>query len=147
MNLSALGPNQTADVYAGAGNDQVTGGAGHDILLGAAGNDTLTGGAGDDLLIGGSDADRLVGSAGSDVLIAGILDDPCRDLDLRGALDSWRAAATVAMKRAAVKPLIGMILDDGTAGMLTGSAGADLFAASRLDRIIDLAAEDMAVRI
>ena len=51
-------------------------------------------------------------------------------------LDSWRAAATVALKRAAAQPLIDMILDDGAADMLAGSAGADLFGTSRLDRII-----------
>jgi Ca2+-binding RTX toxin-like protein len=147
IDVAALGSTQQADLYGAAGNDRITGGPAHDILLGGADNDTLTGGDGDDLLIGGAGSDRLVGSTGRDILIGGVLDDPCRDLDLRRVLDSWRAAATIPARLAAVRPIIDLILDDGAADMLTGSAGADLFVASRLDRIIDLAAEDMALRI
>ena len=146
VNLAALAPSQPADVHGGAGNDRITGGAGHDILLGGLGDDTLTGGNGDDLLIGGAGLDRLVGSNGSDMLIAGILDDPCHELNLRGVLDAWRSAATSAAKLAAAQPLIARVLDDAVSDMLTGTAGVDLFAVSRLDRIIDLTAQDLVAR-
>ena len=147
VNLSALQPSQAAEVYGGAGNDSITGGAAHDILLGGLGNDTLTGGNGDDLLIAGAGSDRLVGSNGNDMLIAGILNDPCRELDLRGVLDAWRSASSSASRLAAARPLIDLLLDDGAFDMLTGAAGVDLFAVSKLDRIIDLAAQDLVVRI
>jgi Ca2+-binding RTX toxin-like protein len=50
-----------------SGNN-VTGGAGNDVLMGVAGsNSTLSGDAGRDLLIGGSGADVLTGGEGTDV--------------------------------------------------------------------------------
>jgi Ca2+-binding RTX toxin-like protein len=50
-----------------SGNN-VTGGAGNDVLTGVAGsNSTLSGGAGRDLLTGGSGADVLTGGEGADV--------------------------------------------------------------------------------
>lgn len=73
-------------VYAGAGDDHVTGGEGVDILYGEGGNDVLRGQgakdflfgqAGVDQLDGGSGPDWLNGGAGSDVMFAvdGLLQD------------------------------------------------------------------------
>ena len=62
-------------VYAGAGHDSVTAGAGNDMLYGDEGNDTLDGGAGVDILYGGEGNDTLNGGAGSDSLFGGIGDD------------------------------------------------------------------------
>ena len=54
-------------IYAGAGNDTVSGGIGHDRIYGEAGNDKLDGGAGNDTLDGGAGADELIGGTGKDV--------------------------------------------------------------------------------
>jgi hypothetical protein len=68
------------NVTGGAGNDLLrgddaanvlVGGPGNDILVGGAGNDTLIGGDGRDILIGGLGSDTLLGGAGDDVLIGG----------------------------------------------------------------------------
>jgi serralysin len=49
----------TATVFAGVGDDKITGGIDSDRFEGEAGKDTLTGGAGRDLLTGGLDADTF----------------------------------------------------------------------------------------
>ena len=59
-------------IYAGLGNDTISGGAGDDRLYGQAGNDYLSGGTGDDSLYGGADNDNLSGDAGNDLLDGGI---------------------------------------------------------------------------
>ena len=59
------------NVYAGSGNDSVTGANGGDSLEGETGNDTLNGGAGNDTLRGGDGSDRLIGGAGTDTLTGG----------------------------------------------------------------------------
>lgn len=60
--------------FAGTGNalaNVVTGGFGHDTLLGLDGNDTLNGGGGDDSLQGGNGGDTLNGGDGDDALLGG----------------------------------------------------------------------------
>ena len=47
----------------------LTGGVGHDVMLGEAGNDVLVGGLGGDILDGGVGNDRLDGGAGDDIYI------------------------------------------------------------------------------
>jgi Ca2+-binding RTX toxin-like protein len=59
------------EVWGGAGNDDIKGGSGHDILLGGSGSDRIYGGSGRDLIIGGTGADRLYGDEHDDILIAG----------------------------------------------------------------------------
>jgi predicted extracellular nuclease len=60
------------DVITGlGGDDTLTGGNADDVLCGGAGNDTLTGGNGDDVLLGGFGDDGLTGCNGNDVLIGG----------------------------------------------------------------------------
>ncbi|MCH9806913.1 MAG: right-handed parallel beta-helix repeat-containing protein [Alphaproteobacteria bacterium] len=64
------GSSQNAsELYGKNGNDEVAGGAGHDLLHGGKGDDVLVGGSGDDLVRGGS---------GDDVLIAGLGNDDYR---------------------------------------------------------------------
>lgn len=55
----------------GRGQDHLAGRGGADLLRGGAGNDLLQGGAGDDLLRGGIGADRINGGRGDDVLTGG----------------------------------------------------------------------------
>ena len=69
----------------GAGADTLFGGAQHDILKGGAGADTLYGGRGDDTLEGGADGDTFDGGAGSDTIsYAGYVDndDPTAGIDV-----------------------------------------------------------------
>lgn len=62
-------------IFAGAGNDHLTGTDNVDILYGQDGNDTLRSGAGNDFLDGGADNDRLEAGDGDDTLIGGTGDD------------------------------------------------------------------------
>ncbi len=55
-----------ADMFGGAGNDTIIGGAGADQLFGEAGQDTLLGQGGNDLLFGGADNDTLTGGDADD---------------------------------------------------------------------------------
>jgi Ca2+-binding RTX toxin-like protein len=48
--------------------ENVTGGAGNDVLVGSGGANMLSGGAGNDTLIGGAGADSLNGGLGNDIL-------------------------------------------------------------------------------
>jgi len=50
-----------------AGANTLIGGNGNDLLFGAAGNDSLNGGAGADTLVGGAGKDLLTGAAGNDI--------------------------------------------------------------------------------
>ena len=61
----------TTEVWGGAGDDDIKGGSGNDILMGEAGDDNLWGGDGRDIVIGGTGADRIHGDAHDDILIAG----------------------------------------------------------------------------
>lgn len=62
-------------VFAGAGNDTLTGGSDDDRFFGGLGLDVLIGGAGDDTLSGDSGTDTLNAGAGDDTLIGGALAD------------------------------------------------------------------------
>jgi Ca2+-binding RTX toxin-like protein len=72
------GPLPRANLFGGAGNDEITGGSGGDMLFGQSGNDTLLGkggfdflfgGAGDDVLTGGDADDQVFGESGNDRMI------------------------------------------------------------------------------
>ena len=54
------------NVTGGAGNDVIVGSAGANTLIGGAGNDTLRGQLGDDVLVGGLGNDGLYGGVGTD---------------------------------------------------------------------------------
>lgn len=56
-------------------DDNLSGGAGNDMIYGKAGNDTISGGEGDDKLWGNSGADQISGDEGNDVLSGGKDDD------------------------------------------------------------------------
>jgi hypothetical protein len=62
----ANGALPAANLFAGAGNDTLSGGSGGDQLFGQSGNDTLLGRGGTDLLFGGDDNDTLTGGGGDD---------------------------------------------------------------------------------
>lgn len=56
-------------------DDQMTGGAGDDVIAGGDGDDTLSGHDGDDVMQGGAGDDKLYGNDGDDTLSAGNGDD------------------------------------------------------------------------
>jgi Ca2+-binding RTX toxin-like protein len=62
----ANGALPRANLFGGAGNDTITGGAGGDMLFGQSGNDILIGGGGFDFLFGGSEDDVLTGGDADD---------------------------------------------------------------------------------
>ncbi|MEM8837521.1 MAG: LamG-like jellyroll fold domain-containing protein [Pseudomonadota bacterium] len=69
--IDASGDGDAANlIFAGLGDDDVTGGGGDDVLQGGYGNDTLYGGDGNDVIDGGHGEDFLYGGAGNDFLIA-----------------------------------------------------------------------------
>lgn len=55
-------------VFAGSGNDSISGEGGNDWIFGQGGNDQLHGGAGNDVLLGQAGNDALYGDAGRDTL-------------------------------------------------------------------------------
>jgi uncharacterized delta-60 repeat protein len=64
-------------IYAGAGNDTITIGAGvrGTYVEAGDGNDTITGGSGGDVLLGDGGADKIYGNDGDDILLGGDGDD------------------------------------------------------------------------
>jgi Ca2+-binding RTX toxin-like protein len=67
------------DRTGGAGDDDLAGGGGADVLDGGAGNDTLRGAYGHDTLAGGAGNDLVRGSGGDDVLQGGDGNDELSD--------------------------------------------------------------------
>jgi Ca2+-binding RTX toxin-like protein len=133
-NISLIG-NINLEAHGGAGNDTITGGAGHDVIFGDTGNDTLTGAAGNDVLIGGDGSDRLVGSAGNDILVAGDLQGHNYNT-LRTISDNW-AAYWTADDDLEDNNNDGDVVDEN-ADQLTGSAGHDWFIIGSGDKITDI---------
>ena len=62
-------------ITAAAGDDELVGGLGADVITGAGGDDILSGGAGDDEIFGDSGSDVIDGGDGDDVVSAGGDDD------------------------------------------------------------------------
>ncbi|HWK69201.1 MAG TPA: calcium-binding protein [Rhizobiaceae bacterium] len=83
----ANGALPAANLFAGTGDDVLTGGSGTDMLFGQGDNDTLLGRGGNDLLFGGAGNDTLVGGDGDDQMFGEAGDDriiwnPGDDTDL-----------------------------------------------------------------
>ena len=68
-NDQLLGTTGRDILWGGDGNDELDGDADRDVLYGGAGNDELKGGDGNDLLYGGPGRDTLYGEGGNDVLV------------------------------------------------------------------------------
>ncbi|GAB4524933.1 MAG: hypothetical protein Tsb0014_03800 [Pleurocapsa sp.] len=69
------------NLFGGDGDDIINGEAGFDTLNGGLGNDQLFGGADDDVLKGGDGLDTLNGESGNDKLFGGNDDDVLKDGD------------------------------------------------------------------
>jgi Ca2+-binding RTX toxin-like protein len=131
-------PPEACTVLGTAGDDQLNGTPGDDVICGMGGNDQLFGLDGSDVLSGGAGNDRLVGGPGGDVLQGG-----------DGADDSADYSASAAP----VTVTIGTGADDGVAGeaddvqidverVKGGSAGDHLFAGARRATLIGFAGPD-----
>ena len=70
-NDQLLGTTGRDILWGGDGNDELDGGADRDVLHGGPGKDELKGGDGNDMLYGGPGGDRLNGEDGNDVLVGG----------------------------------------------------------------------------
>lgn len=68
-----------ATIFGGAGDDDLEGGGGDDVIYGEDGKDDVDGGEGNDILLGGAGNDKLDGDKGLDILLGGYGQD-----DLRG---------------------------------------------------------------
>lgn len=75
IDVSGFNSDRQITILGGAGNDQLIGSAGADLLTGGDGNDTLTGNAGNDILRGSAGADVLTGGDGNDGLSGGADND------------------------------------------------------------------------
>lgn len=124
----------SAQVFGGAGLDQLSGGDLDDRLDGGAGNDLLVGGGGIDALTGGLDNDALLGEGGTDLLSGGDGND-----SLRGGADddaiTGGEGADTALGGAGDDQADGGRGNDRLGGgqgedELTGGAGDDLLAGS-----------------
>lgn len=62
-------------IFGTAGNDNLTGTPGNDLIFALEGNDKVEGNSGDDCIVGGPGNDRLNGNLGSDVILGGEGDD------------------------------------------------------------------------
>ena len=117
-----LGARGIDIVRAFAGNDLVRAFGGDDRLNGGEGDDWMVGGGGDDMLRGAGGADRLIGGEGDDVLVGGLGDDTLLgrqgDDSLLGGGGADRLVGGAGADR-----LTGMAGND----RLIGGAGADIF--------------------
>jgi hypothetical protein len=121
----------TATDLAGMSNIQnVTGGAGNNILVGNGGN-VLTGGNGFNLLIAGATASTLTGGSGNDILIGGTTNYDTDQATLTAILAEWVANHDTPLLDATT------VLSNGAANQLTGGTGNDLFFARLAQELLD----------
>lgn len=144
-------------LFGDAGGDNITGGAGPNVILGGADSgDNLTGGAGRDILIGGSGGDNLTGNGGDDLLIAGTTLYETNLTGLRLITTEWlRTNQTYAQRVSNLLNGGGLngttrlnattVFDDAIGDNLTGNAGTDWFfgktTAPGPDNIVSVAGE------
>lgn len=118
-----IGGSQLDDIiYAGSGNDLLSGARGRDTINGGEGNDTIRGNEGDDFLLGGDGNDAIRGDRGSDLIGGQDGDDR-----IAGGDD-----ADYIYGEAGADGLFGDAGDDYLYGelgadRLTGGKGADVF--------------------
>lgn len=114
----------------GPNADNISGGAGDELIVGFNGNDLLAGNGGDDLLVGDNGDDTLTGGAGMDALLGGAGND---------LLDGG-AQMDVLLGGAGNDTLSGGAGDDALVGMggdntMDGGDGNDILVGVRPDRL------------
>jgi hypothetical protein len=139
------------------GNNRLKGGGGNDVLIGGYGNDTLNGGGGRDLLIGDGGVDQLQGNGGDDIMIGGYCafggEGWVDETAVAAIMAEWTSSHDYAAR---VNDLVNggglnggntltpgvTVYDDGSANVLNGGAGRDLFFAGLLDQVRHLHANE-----
>lgn len=111
----------------GSASDQMSGGGGNDTLIGGDGSNQIEGGAGNDLIKGGAGVDVIDGGLGNDKILSGGGDDQVRDMNgsnhvfLGGGADVFTGQGTVVGGQGADSFHI-----SGT-GLYRGGDGGDRF--------------------
>lgn len=144
---------KTAVVFGGAGEDQVKGGSGADILVGGADNDFMTGRRGRDILIGGDGGDSMSGDEDDDLLVAGFTiydgdgggstpagNGSAGPAGLLGIQREWTSSRSYSSRLTNIRNGTGStggarlqsgvgatIFDDGQVDLLIGGGGRDVF--------------------
>ncbi|WP_254506577.1 beta strand repeat-containing protein [Anatilimnocola floriformis] len=140
-------------VDGGAGNDNITGGAGPTILIGGLGDDTLKSGTGRTVLIGGVGLDRLTGNSNGDLLISGQTVYDANAAALALILAEWASAASYADRVAHLTGAAGglngalrldgaNVIHDSSVDVLLGGAGEDLFFAKQVATTLPTSPKD-----
>jgi uncharacterized delta-60 repeat protein len=123
-------------LFGGAGNDKLTGGSSHDVLVGNAGDDQLDGTDGNDILVGSAGRDDLDGRYGDDLLVGASLAYENDAAKLHAVLSEWsRTDLSLAERMSnllngggrngAVVLSGGNLVEDNAADMLSGTEGSD----------------------
>ncbi len=107
-------------VFGEAGNDNIQGGRGKDVLSGGSGKDDIKGGRGADILIGGTGNDNLQGGRGNDLIIGGSTANENNLTALDQALAEWSIDHLTA-----ALSFIGTVTDDNEKDDLFGEDGND----------------------
>jgi Ca2+-binding RTX toxin-like protein len=129
-------------LYGGDGDDTLTGGGSHDVLLGGDGNDQLCGKGGKDLLIGGAGADTLRGDGSVDLLISGSTAHDAHEANLAKIRGTWTSSSSYPTRVKALRLgllALASLSDDGAVDHLYGGSGRDWFLAGANDEIHDRA--------
>jgi hypothetical protein len=134
---AAAGIANLQNVTGGAGDDLLMGNSVGNILIGGGGNDTLIGGSGRSLLIGGAGSDTITGGANGDIVIGDSTTFDAKHAVLLSILGEWQRidetyAQRLANLRSGSSGLNGShhlifgksVLDDGSVDTLTGDPGS-----------------------
>ncbi len=118
----------------GAGDDDIEGGSGNDILLGQDGDDSISGGAGRDIIIGGKGNDKINGGTDDDLLVAGYLGLANPSALLQQVQSEWISSRTYEQRSLAIRTSMlkvdgpgSNLFDDAAEDKLVGASGRDLF--------------------
>lgn len=138
-----------SEALTGRGNslaNRITGNAGDNQLFGLGGADILEGGAGDDRLDGGTGADLLRGGAGHDTYV---VDDPGDRLEESGGIDTVLSSISFSLAGLFIERLTLTGGGDGReasgnslANRLTGGSGNDLLRGLGGNDVLDGGAGD-----
>lgn len=123
-------------LHGGAGNDEILGGSGSNLVFGDAGNDKLTGGVRNDLLVGGDGADTLFDALGNNLVVGGNVSNQFTVDFLRQVLQQWDTSRTqnTRFKQG--------LIDDNSVDSLFDGLGDDWFLLGHGDLKTDLNPND-----
>ncbi|OYW52224.1 MAG: hypothetical protein B7Y80_20890 [Hyphomicrobium sp. 32-62-53] len=112
-NLTLQGTNNNQDGTGNALDNILIGSGSANRLLGLAGNDTIDGGGGDDTIIGGAGVDRLTGGDGNDTFIFASMAEIGNNASFRETITDFRPQGRTDLD---LLDLTAIDADTGTAG-------------------------------